>query len=56
MEHKENCKAKGFVKWYLSWRGVILTIILAAVSYYLLTVHLAHLALALLTCSCLRVH
>ncbi len=47
MEHKENCKAKGFMKWYLSWRGVALTIILAAVSYYLLTVHLGHLALAL---------
>lgn len=47
MEHSENCKTKGFVKWYLSWRGVFLTILLAAVSYYLLTVHLAHVALAL---------
>lgn len=47
MHHTENCKPKGFVKWFLSWRGVALTIGLAAVSFYLLTYHLEHLAVAL---------
>lgn len=47
MHHTEHCKPKGFVKWFLSWRGVVLTVVLAAVSYYLLTVHKEHLALAL---------
>ncbi len=47
MHHTEHCKPKGFVKWFLSWRGVALTVVLAAVSYYLLMVHKEHLALAL---------
>ena len=47
MHHTEHCKPKGFVKWFLSWHGIVLTVALAAVSYYLLTVHLEHLAIAL---------
>lgn len=47
MNHDVNCKPMGFVKWFLSWRGVVLTIVLAATSYYLLTEHRAHLAVAL---------
>lgn len=47
MHHSEHCKPKGFVKWFLSWRGVALTVALAVVSYYLLTVHKEHLAIAL---------
>lgn len=47
MNHTENCKPKGIVKFFLSWRGVALTIVLAAISYYLLTMHLQHLAIAL---------
>lgn len=47
MRHTEHCKPKGFVKWFLSWRGVALILALAGVSYYLLTVHLEHLAVAL---------
>ncbi len=47
MHHTGHCKPKGFVKWFLSWRGIALTAALAAVSAYLLTVHLEHLAVAL---------
>ena len=47
MNHGSDCQHKGFVKWFLSWRGVVATILLAAVSYYLLTEHREHLALAL---------
>ena len=45
--HVGPCPPKGYVKWFLSWRGVILTLALAAVSYYLFTVHKEHVALAL---------
>lgn len=38
---------KGFVNFILSWNGVVLILALAGVSYYLLTQHLAHLAVAL---------
>ena len=47
MAQNEHCHPKGFVKWFLSWRGVALTIALAGISYYLLTEHKEHLALAL---------
>ena len=47
MDHTENCQPQGIVKWFLSWRGVALTIVLAAISYYLFTMHLQHLAIAL---------
>ncbi|MCX4186284.1 DUF2933 domain-containing protein [Methylophaga sp. OBS4] len=38
---------KGFVAWFLSWRGVVLTVVLAAISYWLLTEHFYHFALFL---------
>lgn len=46
MNHN-HCNHKGFVKWFLSWKGIMLTAVLAAVSYYLYTQHLEHLAVAL---------
>lgn len=46
MNHDGSCKPKGFVKWFLSWRGIVLTLALAGLSYYLLTEHREHLALA----------
>lgn len=47
MHHHEQCEHKGFVKWFLSWKGVVATLALAGVSYYLLTEHKEHLAVAL---------
>lgn len=47
MHHNDHCEPKGFVKWFLSWRGVVLTVVLAAVSAYLITAHKEHLAVAL---------
>lgn len=47
MKHEQHCPPKGFVKWFLSWRGIVATIALAALSFYLLTEHREHLALAL---------
>lgn len=47
MHHHEQCEHKGFVKWFLSWKGVAATLALAGVSYYLLTEHKEHLAVAL---------
>lgn len=49
MHHDENCihEQKGLLSWILSWEGVALILILAGVSYYLLIIHLAHLAVAL---------
>lgn len=47
MNDDQHCPPKGFVKWFLSWKGVAGTIALAALSYYLLTEHREHLALAL---------
>lgn len=47
MLHHEPCEPKGFVKWFLSWRGIALTAVLAAVSVSLMTSHREHLALAL---------
>ncbi|MBN8521635.1 MAG: DUF2933 domain-containing protein [Alphaproteobacteria bacterium] len=49
MHHDKHCihDQKGLLSWLLSWKGVGLIMGLAAVSYYLLTVHLAHLAVAL---------
>jgi hypothetical protein len=38
---------KGLLSWILSWKGIVLILALAGVSYYLLTAHLAHLAVAL---------
>ena len=43
MHHTEDCKPKGFVNWFLSWRGVSLTAVLAAISYWLFRAHLEHL-------------
>lgn len=47
MTRNEHNQPKGFVKWFLSWRGVILTSALAGISYFLLSEHRAHLAVAL---------
>ena len=44
MHHQQR---KGFFNFILSWKGVVLILALAGVSYYLLTQHLAHLAVAL---------
>jgi hypothetical protein len=38
---------KGLLPWILSWKGIALILALAGVSYYLLTAHLTHLAVAL---------
>lgn len=47
--HDKNCAHdhKGLLSWILSWKGIALILALAGVSYYLLTVHLEHLAVAL---------
>lgn len=49
MHHDKNCphEHKKFLSCILSWKGIALILALAAISYYLLTVHLAHLAVAL---------
>lgn len=47
MNHDEHCQHKGFVKWFLSWQGIAAIAALGAVSFYLLTEHREHLALAL---------
>jgi hypothetical protein len=49
MHHDKKCthEHKGFLACVLSWKGVALILALAGVSYYLLTVHLEHLAVAL---------
>lgn len=44
MHHQHH---KGFIALILSWKGVALILVLAGLSYYLLTQHLAHLAIAL---------
>lgn len=44
MSHQHH---KGFIGFILSWKGVVLILALAGVSYYLFTQHLAHLAIAL---------
>ena len=47
--HDKNCthQHKGLLAFILSWKGVFLILALAGVSYYLLTQHLEHLAIAL---------
>ena len=49
MQHDEHCTHdhKGLLSWILSWKGIVLILALAGVSYYLLTAHLAHLAVVL---------
>lgn len=49
MHHDNKCshEHKGFLSCLLSWKGIALILVLAGVSYYLLTVHLVHLAVAL---------
>lgn len=47
MNHDEHCQHKGFVKWFLSWKGISATAALGAVSYYLLAEHREHLAIAI---------
>lgn len=44
MHHQHH---KGFIALILSWKGVVLILALAGLSYYLLTQHLEHLAIAL---------
>ncbi|HEY8189058.1 MAG TPA: DUF2933 domain-containing protein [Micavibrio sp.] len=47
--HDKNCSQqhKGFLGCMLSWKGVALTLVLAGISFYLLTVHREHLAVVL---------
>jgi|GEM_PF-6227785 hypothetical protein len=47
MHHNDHCEPKGFVKWFLLWRGVVLTVVLAAVSADLVTAYKEHLVVAL---------
>lgn len=47
MNQDHHFQPEGFVKWFLSWQGILLTVAMAALSYYLLTVHLEHVAIAL---------
>jgi hypothetical protein len=49
MQHDKNCahEHKGFLGCVLSWKGVALILALAGISYYLLSVHLEHVAVAL---------
>lgn len=47
MEHDKKCERKGAICHFLSWKGVVFIILLAGISYYLLTVHREHLAVAL---------
>jgi hypothetical protein len=51
MGHDKECshenKHTGLIGCLLSWKGVFFTLVLAAISYYLLTVHREHLAVAL---------
>ena len=47
MNHDEHCQHTGFVKWFLSWKGIAATVALGVVSFYLLTEHREHLAIAL---------
>lgn len=44
MSHQHH---KGFIGFILSWKGFVLILALAGISYYLLTQHLEHLAVAL---------
>lgn len=47
--HDKNCvhRHKSLLAFMLSWKGFALILALAGVSYYLLTQHLEHLAVAL---------
>jgi hypothetical protein len=47
MANHNECVHSKFSKFFLSWKGVIFTLALAGVSYYLLTEHRMHLAVAL---------
>jgi hypothetical protein len=50
MDHAGKCahqEHRGLLGHFLSWKGVAFTLALAAVSYYLLTEHKEHLAVAL---------
>lgn len=47
MEHNEKCAHNGLIAQFLSWKGVVFTLLLAGLSYYLLTSHREHLAVAL---------
>lgn len=45
--NNESCPPRGFVKWFLSWKGIVAILFLAGVSYYLFQAHMEHIALAL---------
>ena len=47
MTQNEHYQPKGYVQWFLSWRGVALTVALGGLSYYLMTEHREHLAVAI---------
>lgn len=49
MVQEKKCASdhKGFIGFLLSWKGIVLVLALAGISFYLLTVHLEHIAVAL---------
>lgn len=50
MEHDKNCEhsqKQGLMCHFMSWKGVVFVLALGTLSYYLLTVHLEHLAITL---------
>lgn len=47
MKHDEKCEHKGMMCHFLSWKGIVFILVLAWISYYLLTAHREHLAVAL---------
>lgn len=58
MHHDKHCADdhKGLLSWILSWKGIVLIVCLAGVSYYLLTVHLAVALLYLFLLTCPLIH
>lgn len=46
-EKSNHGKSGSLFHHFLSWKGVVFTLVLAGISYYLLTKHLEHLAVAL---------
>jgi L-asparagine transporter-like permease len=47
MTDDKNCKRHDWTCWFMSWKGVAILLFLAALSYYLVAEHSAHLIVAL---------
>jgi len=47
MKNDKKYERKNMMCHFLSWKGIVFTLVLAGISYYLLTVHREHLAVAL---------